>query len=362
MRSPSVWCALLVALVGCSASSDGNTGASGADGSGGGKAGSGGSGPSAGGSNAGASGSGGTTGSGGGAAGGATGGSAGDATGGQGGSAGATGAAGTGGRGGGNAGGSGAAGNAAADGGRTGGPEAGGPPAERADGALPGGSGTFGYDGPSRCATAGVPFCDGFEDGLNATTWTTTKSGDATIVVETGRAARGTGALHVKTTNGSGHAYITERMGFPATNNIVYGRMFVYFVDPLTTGGHFSLAEGGGTGNSAVIRFGGQNNFFGVGTDGGASGDWTDKDNKLVPAATWICTEFQMKGDTNEFHVWKDDVALTTLNTGVARHAGFAMPTFNHMWFGWWMYNATEAQELWIDEVAVDYKPIGCAK
>jgi hypothetical protein len=42
-------------------------------------------------------------------------------------------------------------------------------------------------------------------------------------------------------------------------------------------------------------------------------------------------------------------------------HNGFAMPVFNSPWFGWWMYNATEPQDLWIDEIAVDFKPIGCA-
>jgi hypothetical protein len=36
--------------------------------------------------------------------------------------------------------------------------------------------------------------------------------------------------------------------------------------------------------------------------------------------------------------------------------------TASALWFGWWMYNLAEPQEIWIDEIAVDYKPIGCAK
>jgi hypothetical protein len=31
------------------------------------------------------------------------------------------------------------------------------------------------------------------------------------------------------------------------------------------------------------------------------------------------------------------------------------------LWFGWWMYNMVEPQELWI-EIAVDFQPVGCAK
>lgn len=224
------------------------------------------------------------------------------------------------------------------------------------------GGSNFGLAGPSRCATAGVALCEDFENGLDTATWARTQSGDATVVVDEVHAARGTKALHVKTTLGSGHAYITEKKSFPATNNILYGRMFVLLGDAFTTDGHFTLAEGVGAGNSAAIRFGGQNKFFGVGTDGGTSGDWTDKDNKPIPTQTWICTEFQFKSDTNEFHVSVDDIERTTLNRGVKQHAGFAMPAFNSLWFGYWMYNMTEPQELWIDEIAVDFKPIGCAK
>jgi hypothetical protein len=38
------------------------------------------------------------------------------------------------------------------------------------------------------------------------------------------------------------------------------------------------------------------------------------------------------------------------------------MPAFDSLWFGWWMYNRKEPQELWIDELAVDDKPIGCSR
>jgi hypothetical protein len=138
--------------------------------------------------------------------------------------------------------------------------------------------------------------------------------------------------------------------------------MFVWFEDAITTDGHFSLAEGAGTGTPAVIRFGGQFKEFGVGTDRGTSGDWTDHDNKVIPSKTWICAEFEFKGDTHEFFVWWDDMERTMLRSGPTKHANFTMPTFTSLWFGWWMYNMTEPQELWIDEIAVDFKPIGCAK
>jgi hypothetical protein len=139
--------------------------------------------------------------------------------------------------------------------------------------------------------------------------------------------------------------------------------MFVWFEDALTTDGHFSLAEGAGTDTPAAIRFGGQFKAFGVGTYGGSSGDWTDSDkSKLVPTQTWVCAEFQSDGPTNTFHVWWDDAERPMLTSGPSKHSSFTMPAFNSLWFGWWMYNLAEPQEIWIDEIAVDYKPIGCAK
>jgi hypothetical protein len=242
---------------------------------------------------------------------------------------------------------------------------AGGMPAPGAGGSGGGGAagtGGFGLAGPSRCASADVALCESFENGLSSTLWTTRQSGDGTVVVDDVHAARGTKALHVKTTAGNGFAYISERMSFPAPANILYGRMFVWFEDDLTTDGHFTLAEGAGTGTAGVIRFGGQNKLFGVGTDGGASGDWTDKDSRLIPFKTWVCAEFEFKGDTNEFFAWWDDVPRPALNRGPSQHSGFTMPQFNSLWFGYWMYNMIEPQELWIDEIAVDFKPIGCAK
>jgi hypothetical protein len=224
--------------------------------------------------------------------------------------------------------------------------------------------GAFGIAGPTRCDTT-LPLCESFENGLDGNLWKTTKAGDATVAVDEVHAARGTHALHVKTVvgGGSNFAYIKETKTFPATNNVLYGRMFVWFEDALTTDGHFSLAEGAGTGTPAVIRFGGQFKAFGVGTDGGSSGDWTDSDRtKLVPTQTWICAEFQFDGPTNTFNVWWDDMARPMLTSGPSKHASFTMPTFNGLWFGWWMYNLAEPQDIWIDEIAVDYKPIGCAK
>jgi hypothetical protein len=224
-----------------------------------------------------------------------------------------------------------------------------------------GGMGGFGFSGLSRCASAGTLLCESFEDGLDANVWTQLISGEGTVTVDGTRAFRGSKSLHVNVVNAGHKAAISETKTFPITNNIVFARMFVWF-DTFTTGAHFTMAEAPQTAAGAWIRFGGQGGKYGVGTDHGASGDWLQQDTAPVPTKQWTCIEFEFKSDTNEFHVWLDDVERTALNVGAKQHPGFVMPPFTSLWFGWQTYSNQAPGELWIDEIAIDSKPIGCAR
>ena len=224
-----------------------------------------------------------------------------------------------------------------------------------------GGVGAFGYSGASRCATSGVLLCESFENGIDSAVWTPLTTVDGTVVVDDLHAARGSKALHVKVVNAGKKAAISETKTFPIANNVLFARMFVWF-DAFTTNAHFTMAEAPQATAGAWIRFGGQFGKFGVGTDHGASGDWLQPDTVPVPTKHWTCIEFEFKGDTNEFHVWQDDVERTTLNTGATKHAGFVIPPMTSLWFGWQTYSNQSPGEFWIDEIAVDSKPIGCTK
>jgi len=224
-----------------------------------------------------------------------------------------------------------------------------------------GGTGGFGFSGLSRCATAGTLLCESFEDGLDAATWTQLVDGAGTVTVDGTRAFRGGKSLHVAALGTSHKAAISETKTFPIANNILFARMFVWF-DTFTTTAHFTMAEAPQTAAGAWIRFGGQGGKYGVGTDHGASGDWLQQDTMAVPTKQWTCIEFELKSDTNEFHVWLDDVERTALNVGAKQHNGFVMPPFSSLWFGWQTYSNQAPGEFWVDEIAVDSKPIGCAK
>lgn len=220
------------------------------------------------------------------------------------------------------------------------------------------GSGPTG--GPSQCPN-GVIFCDGFEQDLDPAVWTKREKVGGTVAVDTTHAFRGQKALHVHMAGAGGPAYVSESKSFPVPNNVFYARMYYWFDDPIQRGDHFSLAEASGTGGD-VARFGGQSRALGVGSDGPSSGDWTDNDGMAIPTKQWLCFEVLFKGATSEFQVWVDGVERTRLHSGSNRHRGYKMPQFNKFWVGWWDFNGAEPQDIWIDEIAIDSKPIGCIK
>jgi hypothetical protein len=226
---------------------------------------------------------------------------------------------------------------------------------------VPGADAGLGLAGPSRCGTAGVLLCESFENGLDNATWSPLVTTDGTVTVDEQHAFRGTKALHVKVVNTGHKAAISETKTFPIANNVLFARMFVWF-DAFTTTAHFTMAEAPQMAAGAWIRFGGQGGKYGVGTDHGASGDWLQQDTVPVPTKQWTCLEFEFKGDTNEFHVWQDDIERPALNTGATKHAGFVIPPMTSLWFGWQTYSNQAPGELWIDEIAIDSKPISCAK
>jgi len=232
------------------------------------------------------------------------------------------------------------------------------------------------FGGPPRCAKLGAQLCEDFESGtLDKSIW---EVGGNEAVIETGKSMRGTHSAHFHTDN-NGLSFIKEKKTFPAVNNTFWGRMFFY-VDalPVTPAyAHFTIIEGAGTGDSSAVREGGQYRKFGVGTDGGPTGDWTNidadptKDSaKEIPEKQWMCVEWLYKGDTNETRFFRDGVEHPSLYTfpkvahGASSNVDYNLPNFNSVWVGWWMYQNNPVPDhfdVWIDEIAIDKDRIGCS-
>src|SRR5689334_5091807 len=150
------------------------------------------------------------------------------------------------------------------------------------------------FGGATRCAKLGAQLCEDFESGtLDKTIW---EVGGNAPVIDSGKSMRGARSAHFHTEL-NGCSIIKEKKTFPAVNNTFWGRMFFY-IDalPVTPDyAHFTIVEATGTGDSSLVREGGQYRKFGVGTDGGPTGDWTNIDAdptkdtaKQIPEKQWM--------------------------------------------------------------------------
>jgi len=258
------------------------------------------------------------------------------------------------------------AGGAAAGGSATGG-----------DGSGGDGLGTGGTNAGPACKD-GLLLCDDFEsDSIDTTLWSVGKNNDNVVELSTEFAARGSQSVHIHTADGYG--YVKNTSVFPVANNDYFGRMFVRVARYSTVDwAHWTVAEAAGTGNDSMIRVGGQyltdqeENRYGVGSDGGPTGDWTrhDTDPDGHPAqpkvGEWVCLEWEHKGSTNETQMYIDGELHPSLSTAATDHDGtdgaeYILPTFTSVWFGFWQYQTDpEPFDVWIDGVAIDEARIGC--
>lgn len=244
-------------------------------------------------------------------------------------------------------------------------------------GSLPGD-----FFGDSRCEKAGLLLCDGFEEAaVNQDLWSINKSSQNTLELTQEFAARGSRSVHIIADNG--YAFVSNVSAFPVANNDYYGRMFIRVKRFSTVDwAHWTVAEAEGTGNGSKIRVGGQYirtdfdtntwaNRWGVGSDGGPTGDWTTPDNDPEGKAEepavgeWLCLEWAHLGSRNETHFFLDGVEHPSLSTTAQNHGAdggeYILPEMTGLSLGWVQYQEDPTPfEVWIDEVALNDKRIGC--
>lgn len=162
---------------------------------------------------------------------------------------------------------------------------------------------------------------------------------------------------------------------------VIYGRMSVYVTEFATKPyfAHFVMAEmwdSKSPGTEKVRPVGGQfvlNNTeeqstWGIGSDGGPTGDWTQwKSSVRTQDAKWTCVEWVMDRADNSIEMWLDGVKKPQLSVNTDQHTGghgkFILPRFDSAWFGWWVFQGDTRPskfDVYIDDIALAKKRIGC--
>lgn len=236
----------------------------------------------------------------------------------------------------------------------------------------PGGATTGG------CAAPGVLFCEDFEalpPGAAASPdWAVdTEGGSLAVAAEAAGSANQ--VLKVRTED-NGRAFLRVD-DFAAPGNRFFGRMRLR-VEEFPTApdfAHFVLVEATGPDSAELVRpVGGQ--FippspparFGIGADGGPTGDWTDhRESAPTADATWQCIEWSLDGADNRVSLILDGVQNPELTASTNTHGGnqvpFILPTVDTVKIGWQVFQGgtTPAEfDITIDDIALSTNPLGC--
>jgi hypothetical protein len=216
------------------------------------------------------------------------------------------------------------------------------------------------------CGSAGVLFCDGFEGSLSSG-WVVTTSPSGTLTPDATQVFRGADSLKVHVDGVTSSTYVNVELRkdtAPLPQNPIYVRLFIY-VPSSTPAMPFWILnyqqETDMYGGSAVQIE--SNRDLTVGTYRLLTSPQTTS-NYAMPTDTWVCLEYQLQTRTDT----TSTSFLTLVGGGGTISPGPVQITSGEPLMQ--LYVGFEAQmpanqgafDLWIDEVYVDNKPIGCTK
>lgn len=228
-----------------------------------------------------------------------------------------------------------------------------------------GGSGSGGATGD--CGDPEIWICDGFESGtIDAAVWSESTTKGGTVVVDTEHAGRGTYALHAHTGGDGATAFIKADKIFPAPQNSFYGRALVWIQRAPTA--NFNIVSSRGPGATYNL--------------GGVMKPWGDPDGKHTfrfqyhpldaPSISkteyalkkWQCWEWYYQGgDPSALQFWVDGKELQDMAVdGGTAEGPWTAPQFDsvHIGFGHGHPEPGSDYDVWVDEVALGGKRIGC--
>ncbi|MER5478516.1 hypothetical protein ABT026_16300 [Streptomyces sp. NPDC002734] len=231
--------------------------------------------------------------------------------------------------------------------------------------------------GDRTCAHRHLMFCEDFATlrggGATGGRGWTTDTANGTLSVERD-ASRHNKHLRIRT-EGNGKAFLQVDGVRPPANSF-WGRVRLR-VDAFPTApdwAHWTMVEATGEGPGYIRPLGGQyvpnlgKNLWGVGSDGGPTGDWTAwRESAPATAGVWQCVEWRMDASDNRISVWIDGKPKPELTVSTRDHGGadtdFVFPKFDTVKIGWQLYQGNpspSSYDVRMDDIALDGRRIGC--
>jgi len=205
--------------------------------------------------------------------------------------------------------------------------------------------------------------------------WTTETSAGSTITVVPSTSGR-PGKELLFHTEGNGKAFVVLPLTYLPGNSL-WARVRVKLgtLPFAPNWAHWTIAEASGADSSTLVRpLGGQfaptdnGNFWGVGSDLGPTGDWTNwRTSAPAVADTWQCLEFHLDASDNKVTVYFDGVENPDLTVSTKSHGGtaddFTFPTFDKLKLGWQLYQGNpspSSYDVRMSDIAVSPWRAGC--
>jgi hypothetical protein len=220
-----------------------------------------------------------------------------------------------------------------------------------------------GVEGGTKCSGSTFALCDGFENGsIDTATWSkaSDNTGNATIVVDTIHAYRGTHALHVHLPSGgagqSANARLVETKTFPALESGLYGRVFLYLVGT-PPGKHTPFAAVERSSPNVYYGTEEKNGGYLYAVQGAPGIDEGFGSATKIGTNMWMCLEFFY--GNKEIRTWLNGTELTDIHKTDWVPASFQrfnlgladedISTINAGGF-----------DAWFDELALSSTRVGC--
>jgi hypothetical protein len=219
---------------------------------------------------------------------------------------------------------------------------------------------------PASSGGCSAKFCDDFESfapGSKPAGMWTIHLEKGNLAVDETRAFSGTRSIKL-THPGAPAAMFLElkQPVLPLAGNVTYARFMYYITKTPTTTAypHFELVRGTGPlpgGEQAQLNTGGEKGHVMINYE---PGDCSLTSKVAMPDKKWICYQVRFDIPKNDIHEWIDNVEATDIPVKPGGGSCWKMPmAVDALHIGWESYHG-ESVELWIDDVAVDDKPIPC--